>query len=146
MSEVFEDSRIKIQGKPGRSDCALLADGMVIRKEIICYIMNNLPICQGKYVAFVHYDNIAPENSKIIAFRALVDMLVMEMPSWLFFLKDVGCKYMIQKCDVNMQTSIIKFCLSTSAEHGLHIWSVTCNGTSTNLNTFKNEGFVSSHD
>ena len=85
LSEVFEDSRIKIQGKPGRSDCALLADGMVIRKEIICYIINNLPICQGRYVAFVHYDNIAPENSKIIAFRALVDMLVMEMPSWLFF-------------------------------------------------------------
>ena len=67
------------------SDCALLTDGMVIRKEIICYIINNLPIFQGKYVAFVHYDNITPENPKIIAFRALVDMLVMEMPSWLFF-------------------------------------------------------------
>lgn len=67
------------------SDCALLTDGMVIRKEIICYIINNLPVCQGKYVAFVNCDNITPENSKIIVLRVLVDMSVIEMPSWLFF-------------------------------------------------------------
>ena len=53
---------------------------------------------------------------------------------------------MIQKGDVYIQISISKFCLSISVEHGLHIWSVTCNGTSTNLNTFKNEEFVFSHD
>ena len=44
------------------------------------------------------------------------------------------------------QTSLIKSCFSISAEHGLRRWSVTCDRTSTNLNTFKNLGRVLSHD
>ena len=50
------------------------------------------------------------------------------------------------KCDVIMQISLIKYCLSISAEHGLPIWSVTCDGKSTNLNTLKNLGWFFTHD
>ena len=35
---------------------------------------------------------------------------------------------------------------SCGAEHGLGTWSVTCDGKSTNLNTFENLGCVCNHD
>ena len=38
--------------------------------------------------------------------------------------------------DADMYTSLVKSCYST-AEHGLRIWSVTGDGTSTNFSTFK---------
>ena len=38
------------------------------------------------------------------------------------------------------QTSLIKTCLSLAADYGLRVWSVTCDGTSTNINTLKRLG------
>ena len=46
----------------------------------------------------------------------------------------------VGKCNSEIQTSLLKNCLSLAAVHGLKVWSVTCDGTSTNLTMLKSLG------
>ena len=45
--------------------------------------------------------------------------------------------FLTNKCNSEIQTSLLKNCLSLAADHGLRVWSVTCDGTSTNLTMLK---------
>ena len=48
--------------------------------------------------------------------------------------------FLTNKSNSEIQTSLLKNCLSLAADHGLRIWSVTCDGTSTNLTMLKSLG------
>ena len=50
--------------------------------------------------------------------------------------------FFINKCNAETQASLIKSCLSLAADHGLRVWSVTCDGTSTNISSLKMLGCV----
>ena len=48
--------------------------------------------------------------------------------------------FLTNKCNSEIQTSLLKNCLSLAADHGLRVWSVTCDGISTNLTMLKSLG------
>jgi len=48
--------------------------------------------------------------------------------------------FFTDKCNAEIQTSLIKQCLALSADHCLRVWTITCDGTSTNITTLKNLG------
>ena len=48
-----------------------------------------------------------------------------------------GGYFYTDKCGSEIQVSLIKICLSLAADHGLRVWSVTCDGTYANVNTLK---------
>ena len=118
------------------ADCALLIDGMTIRKQVI--------YDQGKsrYVGFVDYGNLVPENTETIASEALVFMLVGLKCQW----KCPVGYFLTNKSNSDTQAQLINLCLSLAADHGLRIWSVTCDGTSTNISSLKALGCIFTDD
>lgn len=136
LSEVFADLKRQVSNDIDMSDCALLLDGMAIRKQII------YDQAKSKYIGFVDYGNLVPENSEAYASEALVFMLVGLKSKW----KCPVGYFLIDKCNADNQTSLIKTCLSLAADNGLRISSVTCDGTSTNISSLKNLGCVFTDD
>ena len=45
--------------------------------------------------------------------------------------------FLTNKCNSEIYTCLLKNFLSLAADHGLMLWSVTCDGTSTNLSMLK---------
>ena len=103
---------------------------LIVQINLFKIIYNNV---QETYVRFGAYGNIIPEHLEYVASEVIVPMLVGLKYSW----KCSAGYFLTDKCYEDMQTFLIKSYLSILAEHGLYILSVTCNGTSTNLNTFK---------
>ena len=128
FSEVFQDLNIKITKNQEKwSDCALLLDGMSIRKQILYD-----PVI-SKYTGFIDYGNLFPENSENTASDALVFMLVGLKSYW----KTPAGYFLTNKCDSETQASLIKTCLMLCADNQLRVWSVTCDGTSANISTLR---------
>ena len=48
--------------------------------------------------------------------------------------------FLTNNCNSEIQRSLLKNCLSLAADHGLRVWSFTCDGTSTNLTILKSLG------
>ena len=132
LSEAFADLQRQIMDDPGMTDCALILDGMSIRKQIL--------FCQrlSKYVGFTDYGNIVPEGPEIVATEALVFMLVGLKSRW----KCPVGYFLIDKTDAETQSSLVKQCIKTASDNGLRIRSVTCDGTNTNFKTLKLLGCV----
>ena len=101
--------------------------GMAIRKQIIY----DKIIC--KYARFIDYGNLSVENGEEYASGALVFMLAGLKTYWEC---PVGY-FLTNKCNSEIQKLFLKNCLSLAADHGLRVWSVTCDGTSTNLTMLK---------
>ena len=102
-----------------------MIDGIAIRKQMIYDQVN----C--KYAGFTDYGNLSVENGEEYASEALVFMLTGLKTYW---------KCPVGKCNSEIQTSLLKNCLSLATVHGLRVWSVTCDGTSTNLTMLKSLG------
>ena len=132
LSEAFDDLQRQSTENMDMSDCALLVDGMSIRKQIL------YDYTKSKYVGFTDYGNLCPETTESVASEALVFMLVGLKSRW----KCPVGYFMIDKTNADTQSSLIKDCLSMAADRGLRIWSVTCDGTTTNIKTLKNLGCV----
>ena len=103
---------------------------MAIRKQMIYDKVN----C--KYAGFTDYGNLSVENGEEYASEALVFMLTGLKTYWKW---PVGY-FLSNKCNSEIQISLLKNCLSLAADHGLRVWSVTCDGTSTNLTMLKSLG------
>ena len=107
-----------------------MIDGMAIRKQMIYDKIN----C--KYAGFIDYGNLSVENGEEYASEALVFMLTGLKTYW----KCPVGYFLTNKCNSEIQTSLLKNCLSLVADHGLRVWSVTCDGTSTHLIMLKSLG------
>ena len=107
-----------------------MIEGMTIRKQMIYDKIN----C--KYAGFIDYGNLSVENREEYASEALVFMLTGLKTYWKY---PVGY-FLTNKCNSKIQTSLLKNCLSLAADHGLRVWSVTCDGTSKNLTMLKSLG------
>ena len=130
LSEVFRDLEKQNESKPDMVDCALLIDAMAIRKQVI------YDQARSNYSGFVDYGNLIPENTESPASEALVFMLTGLKNHW----KCPVGYFLIDKCNAETQVSLIKTCLSLAADHGLRIWSITCDGTYTNFAYLKGLG------
>ena len=116
------------------SDCALLTDDMAIRKQIIIMIFSKINMLDSLIMATLSQNTIIPLYLNIASEELTVFHLIGPKYSWKFSVDN----FLTEKGDTDLQTSLIKSCLSISAEHRLHLWSVNCDETSTNVNTFKN--------
>ena len=130
LSEVFRDLEKQSESKPDMVDCALLIDAMAIRKQVI------YDQARSKYSGFVDYGNLIPENTEWSASEALDFMLTGLKNHW----KCPVGYFLIDKCNAETQVSLNKTCLSLAADHGLRIWSITCDGTYTNFASLKGLG------
>ena len=82
-----------------------------------------------KYAGFIDYRNLSVENGEEYASEVLVFMLTGLKTYW-------RCPVdycLTNKCNSEIQTSLLKNCLSLAADYGLRVLSVTCDETSTNL-------------
>ena len=104
---------------------------MAIRKQMIYDKINR------KYAGFIDYGNLSVENGEEYASEALVFMLTGLKTYW----KCLVGYFLTNKCNSEIHTSLLKNCLSLAADHGLRAWSVTCDGTSTNLTMLKSLGW-----
>ena len=127
LSEALADLQRQSEENVDMSECALILDGMSIRKQIL--------YCQrlAKYVGFTDYGNLVPEGAETPASEALVFMLVGLKSRW----KCPVGYFLIDKTDAETQASLVKQCLSLASDNGLSIRSVTCDGTNTNVKTLK---------
>ena len=53
----------------------------------------------------------------------------------------MSCTPFCNICNSEIQTSLLKNCFSLAPDHGLRVWSVTFDGTSTNLTMLKSLGW-----
>ena len=76
LSEAFANLQRQSEENVDMSECALILDGMSIRKQIL--------YCQrlAKYVGFTDYGNLVPEGADTPASEALVFMLVGLKSKW----------------------------------------------------------------
>eukprot|EP00795_Rhopilema_esculentum_P001055 gene1055-15385_t len=116
LTEVFQDLENQSKDKPEMLDCALLIDGMSIRKQV------TYDQLKSKYSGFVDYGNIIPENSENLASEALVFMLTGLKSHW----KCPVGYFLTDKLNAESQASLIKTGLSLAADHGFRVWSITC--------------------
>ena len=130
FTEVCSDLQKKVEIVKDYTDCCLMIDGMAIRKQMISDKVN----C--KYAGFIDYGNLSVENGEEYASEALVFMLTGLKTYW----KCPVGYFLTNKCNSEIQTSLLKNCLSLAADHGLRVWSVTCDGTSTNVTMLKSLG------
>ena len=82
---------------------------MAIRKQMIYDRIN----C--KYVGFIDYGNLSVENGEEYASEALACMLTGLKTYW----KCPAGYFLANKCNSEIQTCLLKKCLSLAADHGL---------------------------
>ena len=100
---------------------------MAIRKQMIYDKIN----CKTE--GFTDYGNLSIKNGEEYASEALVFMLTGPKTYW----KCPVLHFVTNICNSEIQTSLLKNCLSLAPDHGLRVRSVTCDGTSTNLTMLK---------
>ena len=126
-ADVLQNLSEQLQKRPEMSDCALMMDGMVVRKQVL-YDTKNM-----KYSGFVDCGGIFAESSEDQATEALVFLVVGLKHFW----KCPIGYYLTNKVNGDAQASLIRSALSLLEDHGFQVWSATCDGTSANLDTFR---------
>ena len=101
-------------------DCALMMDGMPVRQQVL-YDTKNM-----KYSGFVEGVEIVAESSEDQAKKALA-FLVLRLTH--FWKCPIGY-FLTNKVNEDAQASLITSTLSSLADHGFQVWSVTCDGIS----------------
>ena len=108
------------------SDFALIMDGMAVRK-LVFYDTKNM-----KHSGFVDCGGAVAESSESQATEALVFLVVALKHFW----KCPTNFFLTNKLNGDAQASLIRSALSLLADHGFQVWSVTCDGTLSNYDTF----------
>ena len=125
--DVLKHLSEQLETTPTMIDCTLMMDAMEIRKQVLYDAKNR------KYSGFVDYGQIIAENSENEASEALVFLLVGLKQYW----KCPIGYFLANKLNGAMQASLVRSALSIVADYGFHVWSVTCDGTFANLETFR---------
>lgn len=138
VKEAFESLGKEASTCPEKKDCFLVIDAMSTRKQSLWDPK------QDKYVGFVDYGPIASEKPNTLASEAVVFLLVGARSHWKcpigYFLAD--------KMSSKNQAQLVRIALQMAAETGLRVWSITTDGTSVNISTFRELGcnFTTSFD
>eukprot|EP00795_Rhopilema_esculentum_P001042 gene1042-15371_t len=127
FKDVLENLAAQLANNTNMSDCALMIDAMAIRKQVI-YDKGN-----QKFSGFVDYGGCIPENSEDQASEALAFLLVGLRSHW----KCPIGYFFTNKLNGQIQASLVKSALSLVADYGFRVWSLTCDGTSANLETLR---------
>ena len=130
LKEAFQSLGSEVSHSPEKKDCCLIIDAMSIRKQTVWDPKKDQ--CAG----FVNYGEVTPEDPDTLASEALVFLLVGTRSHWKcpigYFLGD--------KISANVQAQLVSTALEMAAESGLRVWSITADGTSVNLSTFRQLG------
>lgn len=111
---------------------SLVVDSMSIRKRLIVNKGDNAAVdgLVNLGCDFTH------ESEKKLASEGLVFLLVPLLSRGRF---PVGY-FLVDKIDATAQAYLIKQCLELTAEHGLRIINVTCDGCAANISTLQKLG------
>lgn len=119
LSEVFEFLKKEVLQQEDLKNCALIIDGMAIRKQIMW------DDSKGKFVGYVDYGGIVCADHDLAASEARFLQIVGYTNK---FKLPVGY-FMTNKANADIQTQIITCCLRNLFEAGILIRSITCDGT-----------------
>ena len=106
-----------------------MIDELAIWKQVIYDKIN----C--KYAGFIDCENLSLEIEEYVSERSVFMLSGLKT----YWKCPVGY-FLNNKCNSEIQTSLLKICLFLAADHGLRVWSVPCDGTSTNLPVLKSLG------
>ncbi|EFN73364.1 THAP domain-containing protein 9, partial [Camponotus floridanus] len=127
LSEIFKYLETEIPQKQFLKDVALIFDSMAIRTQIIHDIKTD------KNRGYVDYGDILNIDSQDLA----TEVLVFQIVSYTNKFKCPIAYFFINKINANMQAQLIKCAIEKLYEVGVIVRSLTCDGTKTNLSTFK---------
>ena len=130
ISEAFHSLAKIIESSPEKKDCALMLDGMAIRKQVM------YDPKKDQYFGFINYIGAVVEPSEELASEALAFLLVGLRGHWKC---PIGC-FLINKMSANVQKQLVCIALTKAAEIGLRVQCVTCDGTTTNIGMFEGLG------
>lgn len=130
LHEVLEYLKIEVPKNRHLKMCALIMDGMSIRKQVIW------DDSQGKFTGNVDYGGLIDVDFEMAASEALFFQIV----SYTTNFKCPIAYFLINKTDANIQAQLIKTILRSLHECGVVIKSITADGARTNIATFKNLG------
>ena len=128
LSEVLAFLKAEVVQQQDLKNCAPIVDGMSIRKQIMW------DDSKGKFVGYTDYGGIVDADHDSPASEALFLQIV----SYRNKLKFPVAYFLTNKANADIQTQIITCCLQNLFDAGILIRSITCDGTATNIQTFKN--------
>ncbi|KAE9533032.1 hypothetical protein AGLY_009460 [Aphis glycines] len=128
LSEVFNYLKEEVKKFDWLQDCCLIFDSMAIKKQLIWESST------GKFLGSIEFGD-GSENSEL-ATEALVFLVVsltkrFKCPIAYFF---------VNKINSSVLSTLITSAISKLYDIDIRIWSVTCDGTSSNVQCFKKLG------
>jgi hypothetical protein len=133
LAEAFKSLETEVKNSPTKKDCCLMIDVMAIRKQTIVD-----PKEKERYVGFINYGPVTPEDSDTLATEALVFLLVGTRTHW----KCPVGYFLCDKMSATTQAQLIRMALVKAADAGLRVWTITADGTSVNISTFRQLGCI----
>jgi DNA transposase THAP9 len=127
LCNVFQQLQLDAQQDFELIDCAMMFDSMSIRKQTVWDPTLN------KYVGFVDYGLASVEPAEQLASEVLVILLVGLKKKW----KCPVGYFLINKISSTVQCELVRTALIMSAEAGLRVWTVTCDGAAANIETLR---------
>lgn len=127
--EILET--LKVITKEEDRDCALIFDGMAIRQQLLWDQQ------QRKFQGFCDYGSeITMEKNEVEAKEALVFLVVSLKATWKF---PIGY-FLKHQMTSAILAELIKTALCLTAQVGIRVRSITCDGESTNCGALQNLG------
>ncbi len=130
FEDVFLHLRKMISDDPINAECALIFDGMAIRKETV----NNLST--GNMDGFVDlgqgiagFEDEDDDDDDTIASEALIFLFSALRSSWKYVIGYV----LIDKLGAEKQYGLVARALELAIDHGIEVKTVTCDGTATKI-------------
>lgn len=128
LSEVFNYLKVEVKKCDWLQDCCLIFNSMAIKKQLIWESST------GKYSGNIEFGD-GSENSEL-ATEALVFLIVsltkrFQCPIAYFF---------VNKINSNVLSTLVTSAILKLYDIGIRIWSLTCDGTSSNVQCFKKLG------
>ena len=132
LNEAFNSLEAEVKNSQTKKDCSLVIDAMAIGKQTVVDP-------KGKeYVGFVNYGPVTPEDPDTLATEALVFLLVGTRTHW----KCPVGYFLCDKMSATTQAQLIRMALVKAADAGLRVWTITADGTSVNISTFRQLGCI----
>ena len=130
LKEAFQSLASEMSNSAAKKDCCLIIDAMTIRKQTVWDPKKD------QYAGFINYGGVTPEDPETLASEALVFLLVGTRSHW----KCPTGYFLCDKMAANVQAQLVTMALEMAAESGLRVCSITADGTSVNISTFRQLG------
>lgn len=130
LQEVLDYLKDSVKKHTNLKNCALIIDGMSIRKQVVW------DDSEGRFIGNVNYGGIIDVDFEMAATEALFFQIV----SYTENFKCPVAYFLITKADANLQTQLINSCLRSLHDSGITVRSITSDGTQTNIATYNKLG------